>query len=67
VITSAIFLSEGFTITSFFWTMAKSYGLSEGTSRAALLVTGAVVTLLGTTALTTALNPEGPFWFNDPM
>ena len=61
VITSAIFLSLGFTITSLFCSMAKWYGFSAGTSLAALLVIGAVVTVFGTTAPVTALNPAGAF------
>ncbi len=46
--------------------MAKWYGLSAGTSLAVLLVIGAVVTLFGTTAPGTALNPAGAFWFREP-
>ncbi len=50
MITSAIFLFAGFAITSLCCSMAKLYGRSAGTSLAALLVIGAVVTLFGTTA-----------------
>ena len=47
--------------------MAKLYGLSAGTSLATLLVIGAVVTVFGTTAPVTALNPAGAFWFKEPV
>ena len=50
VMTSAIFLSDGFTIKSLPCTMAKSKGRSAGTSRAALLGTALIFKLLGKAA-----------------
>ncbi len=46
LMTSAIFLSDGFTINSLPGTIAKSYGLSEGTFRAVLLGMGSIARAL---------------------
>ena len=61
VMTSAIFLSDGFTISNLCCSIAKSYVFSAGTSLAALPGTGAIFTPLGTTAPAVASKPDGAF------
>jgi hypothetical protein len=63
LITSTIFLSDGFTIRSLPATMAKSYGFNVGTSADALLGTGWSLTLAGTAEPMVAWNPAGAVWF----
>jgi hypothetical protein len=59
--TSATFLSDGFTINSLPCTMAKSYGRNAGTWRAALLGTALIFNALGTTAPAAASRGFEPF------
>jgi hypothetical protein len=54
-------LSDGFTISSLPFTIAKLKDFSAGTLVAALLGTGSVFTVLGTIAPIVALKPDGAF------